>query len=66
MNVAIPEDLFFDMVDLLIAPQTLLPAQGRCVLAMENRNHVLDRLLVIRRALAHQGGGSPAAAHQFD
>lgn len=65
MNVKIPEDLFFDMVDLLVAPKTLLPAQGSCVLTIENRNRVLDRLLVIRRAVAHPVGQPPSAVHQF-
>lgn len=65
MNVKIPEDLFFDMVDLLVAPKTLLPAQGKCVLGIENRNRVLDRLLVIRRAVVHPIGQLPSAEHQF-
>lgn len=65
MNVKIPEDLFFDMVDLLVEPKTLLPTSGDCVLAMENRNHVLNRLLDIRRAVVQASGPSPAAGHKF-
>jgi hypothetical protein len=66
MNVKIPEDLFFDMVDLLVAPKTLLPAQGNCVLALENRNRVLDRLLAIRRAVVLPIGQPSSADHQFN
>ncbi|MCG6905232.1 MAG: hypothetical protein LJE63_01305 [Desulfobacteraceae bacterium] len=65
MNVKIPEDLFFDMVDLLVAPKALLPAQGNCVLTIENRNRVLDRLLVIRRAVVQTIGHPPSADYQF-
>jgi hypothetical protein len=66
MNVKIPEDLFFDMVDLLVAPKILLPAQGNCVLALENRNRVLDRLLAIRRAVVLPIGQPSSADHQFN
>ena len=48
-QVVIPESLFFDMVDLLKAPKTLAPAEGKCVLHLDKRNDVLDRLLKLRR-----------------
>ena len=48
-QVAIPEKLFFDMVDLLKTPRSLVPAEGKCVLGLDKRNDVLDRLLKLRR-----------------
>jgi hypothetical protein len=53
------------MVDLLVEPKSLLPAMGDCVLAIENRNHVLNRLLEIRRAVIQASISSPAAGHKF-
>jgi hypothetical protein len=48
MNVNIPEKLFFDVVDLLVEPQSLRPQEGTCVLSLDARNQVLERLLQIR------------------
>ena len=51
MNVQIPEKLLYDMIDLLVEPQSLRPAEGTCVLDIDARNRVLDRLLTIRHRL---------------
>ena len=48
MEVQIPEKLFFDMIDLLVEPQSLRPDEGICVLSLDARNRVLDRLLALR------------------
>jgi hypothetical protein len=40
--------LFFDVVDLLVEPQSLRPQEGTCVLSLDARNQVLERLLQIR------------------
>ena len=47
------------MVDLLREPQTLIPAEDKCVIQMEKRNDVLDRLLVIRRSVLEVDGIMP-------
>ncbi len=49
------------MVDLLVEPKRLLPVEGDCVLAIKNRNHVLKRLLIIRRAVVRSSGQFPSA-----
>ncbi len=63
MEVQIPEKLFFDMIDLLVEPQSLRPDEGICVLSLEARNRVLDRLLALRhRFLFNSSARTPAGA----
>jgi hypothetical protein len=50
-QVSIPEQLFYDMVDLLKAPKSLVPSEGKCILHMAKRNDVLHRLLRLRREI---------------
>ena len=50
MEIQIPEKLFFDMIDLLVEPRSLRPDEGICVLSLEARNRVLNRLLSIRHS----------------
>ena len=47
------------MVDLLREPQTLIPAEDKCVIEMEKRNDVLERLLVVRRNALEIDGAMP-------
>ena len=56
ITVEISDKLFFDMVDLLREPKTLIPAEDKCVLQMKKRNDVLDRLLGIRRSVLGADG----------
>jgi len=62
MQVQIPEKLFFDMIDLLVEPRSLRPDEGTCVLSIEARNLVLDRLLQIRHSLLFDPPPAPAKA----
>ena len=50
-GIRVPESLFYEMVDLLKQPRSLNPAEGNCVLQIEKRDHVLGRLLQIRRKI---------------
>ncbi len=50
-GVLVPEKLFYEMLELLKQPRSLNPAEGNCVLHIEKRNHVLGRLLQIRRKI---------------
>jgi len=52
--------LFFDIVDLLREPKSLIPADGTCVLHLTKRNHVMDRLLAIRRSVVLDKSDIPA------
>jgi hypothetical protein len=61
VDVQIPEKLLFDMIDLLVEPQSLRPDQGVCVLSLEARNRVLDRLLSIRHQFLFD---TPSASRQ--
>ena len=49
MAVQIPEQLLFDMVQLLTEPKALIPAEGTCVLSIEARDRVLNDLLQVQR-----------------
>ena len=49
MSVKIPEDLLFEMVELLVEPKYLNPTQDECVLHLAKRDRILDQLLVYRR-----------------
>jgi hypothetical protein len=49
--VNISEDLFFDMVDLLREPKLLTPRTSECVIRLDRRNNVLNRLLAVRREI---------------
>ena len=49
MSVKIPEDLLFEMVELLVEPKYLNPTEDECVLHMSKRDRILDQLLVHRR-----------------
>ena len=64
--VEISDKLFFDMVDLLREPRKLIPAEDKCVIRMEKRNDVLDRLLDIRRSIAESEGAMPRSVHVAD
>lgn len=64
--VEISDKLFFDMVDLLREPKTLIPAEDKCVIRIEKRNDVLDRLLDIRRSIAEDYGTPPRPVHVAD
>ncbi|MBI9087072.1 MAG: hypothetical protein JEZ11_25990 [Desulfobacterales bacterium] len=54
------------MVDLLREPKTLIPAEDKCVIRMEKRNDVLDRLLDIRRSIAESDGDMLRPVHVAD
>ena len=58
ISVKIPDKLFFDMVDLLREPKSLTPLTEECVLQLDDRNAVLNKLLVIRRQLVQKTGRS--------
>ncbi len=62
MQVPIPEKLFFDIIDLLVEPRSLRPNEGTCVLSLDARNQVLDRLLHIRHSLLFDSPSSPVKA----
>ena len=62
MNVQIPEKLLYDMIDLLVEPQSLRPNDGTCVLSIDARNRVLDRLLAIRHRLLFDPPARPQPA----
>lgn len=64
--VEISDKLFFDMVDLLREPKTLIPAENKCVIRMERRNDVLDRLLDIRRSIAEGDDAMLRPVHAAD
>ncbi len=49
MSVKISENLFFEMVDLLMEPKSMIPAKSECILHLAKRNNVLDRLLRVQR-----------------
>lgn len=60
MYVKIPEDLLYEMVELLVEAKALKPAKDECVLHLSKRNRVLDQLLVMRRnTLAQKPGQEP-------
>ena len=50
MSVKIPEELFYDIVTLLTEPKVFNPAEKECVVSMERRDEVLQRLLRIQRS----------------
>ncbi|MGD8366080.1 MAG: hypothetical protein PVG78_00445 [Desulfobacterales bacterium] len=50
MSVKIPEKLFYDIVTLLTEPKLFNPAQKECVVSMERRDEILQRLLKIQRS----------------
>ncbi len=56
ISVKIPENLFYDIVDLLREPKSLAPLAQECTLPLDDRNTVLDQLLVIRRHLVRNAG----------
>lgn len=58
ISVKIPEKLFFDIVDLLREPKMLTPLAEECVLLLDDRNTVLNKLLTIRRQLVRNAGRS--------
>ena len=51
MSVQIPENLVYEMVELLTEPKCIRPAKDECVLHLSKRNKVLDQLLVLRRQI---------------
>ena len=62
MDVKIPEDLLYEMVELLVEPKYLKPSEDECFLHLGKRDRVLDKLLVLRRkALSPKKGLSPFA-----
>jgi hypothetical protein len=57
MDVKIPEDVLYEMVELLVEPKYLDPSENECVLHLDKRDRLLDQLLVLRRkALASKKG----------
>lgn len=56
ISVHIPEKLFFDIVDLLREPKSLIPANRECVVGMDRRDRILDALLQIRREVVQDSG----------
>ena len=57
MDVKIPEDVLYEMVELLVEPKYLKPSENECVLHLDKRDRLLDQLLVLRRkALASKKG----------
>lgn len=58
-GVQVPENLFYEMLELLKQPCSLNPAEGKCVLHLEKRNQVLDRLLQIRREIVMEPCNRP-------
>jgi hypothetical protein len=57
MSVKIPEELFYDIVTLLTEPKVFNPAQKECVVSMDRRDQVLQRLLKIQRSRLFGGDG---------
>jgi len=54
MDVKIPENFLYQMVELLVEPKSLRPAKDECVLHLSKRDRILNQLLLMRRkALAH-------------
>jgi hypothetical protein len=49
MDVKIPENFLYQMVELLVEPKTLRPAKDECVLHLSKRDLILDQLLLMRR-----------------
>jgi hypothetical protein len=49
MDVKIPENLLYQMVELLVEPKSLKPAKDECVLHLSKRDQILNQLLVMRR-----------------
>jgi hypothetical protein len=55
MDVKIPENFLYQMVELLVEPKLLRPAKDECVLHLSKRDRILDQLLLMRRkALAQK------------
>jgi len=50
MSVKIPDELFYDIVTLLTEPKVFNQADRECVVSMERRDEVLQRLLRIQRS----------------
>lgn len=65
MYVQIPEDLLYEMVELLVETKALKPAKDECVLHLSKRNRVLDQLLVMRRNSLAQKPGQKSLNENF-
>lgn len=51
MSVQVPENLVYEMIELLTEPKTIKPAKDECVLHLGKRNKMLDQLLILRRQI---------------
>ncbi len=49
MDVKIPENFLYKLVELLVEPKSLKPAKDECVLHLSKRDQILDQLLLMRR-----------------
>lgn len=49
MDIKIPENFLYQMVELLVEPKALKPAKDECVLHLSKRDQILDQLLLMRR-----------------
>ena len=65
MNVKIPENLLYEMVELLVEPKYINPSEDECVLHLSKRDRILDQLLVLRRKALESKKGLPMIAGLF-
>ena len=57
MDLKISENFLYELVEMLVEPKSLRPANNECVLHLCKRNRILDQLLVLRRnALSRKQG----------